>query len=116
VFEIEADGAADGIEAVALAGVAEGGFAGPIEFGGGHGAVSVFVFVEEPRIQAAVSATSGAPAAGGIEGEMFGIEFGVGFAGDGIGAGGGEPGEDFAVGGEEEAGAFSEGKGLLEEF
>ena len=61
-----------------------------------------------------MSAAGGAPTARGVEGEILGIEFWKGFAGLDIGARGGEPTQDRAVGSEEEAGAFAELKGAFE--
>lgn len=39
-----------------------------------------------PVVVAAVAVAGGAPALGGVPGEVFWVEFGEGFAGDGIGA------------------------------
>ena len=70
--------------------------------------------LKHPWKDAAVAAAGRAPAAGGIEGKVFGVEFGEGLAGFDVGARRGEPGENLARGCEQEAGAVAEAEGCVE--
>ena len=85
------------------------------EFAEAGGGVVLGVLVvgrfEHPRKNATMAATSGAPTARGVKGEIFRIELWKALAGFDVGAGGGEPREDLALGGEQETRALADVEG-----
>lgn len=115
---MEFDGAADAVEAGAVAfgarrtGVRQivGGIDAEFAEAGGGVVFGVLVVdrFEHPRKNATVAATGGAPTARGVEGEIFRIELRKALTGFDVGASGGEPREHLALGGEQKTRAFAD--------
>ena len=109
---IEALAVADGAQFAVRGGII--GIEGAQRVGDLIGHFLFLIGLQHPVVDATVAAAGGAPAARGVEREVFWVEFGEGLAAGDVGAGGGEPRQYFTGGRQQEAGALAELEGQRE--